>query len=95
MNITLDELRKQISGHDVLEKIIKRTIADAIQREMSVLHRALLTPREVAKKFRLRESVVRCDAESGKLKVVERDPRNGGRTFLIDAIDAARVYGAT
>ncbi len=75
----------------VLTDVIRKTIRQELRSE----RRSVMTPREIAHRYHLREQVVRDAAEHGLVKVAERKPRNGGRTFMIDVVDAARVWGAS
>lgn len=55
---------------------------------------ALLTIPEVAAKYRQDKETIRKAARGGLVKCVSRKPRHGRETFMIDAKDAERVWGA-
>ncbi len=73
---------------------IKAAVASAVRAELRRAEKKLLTPGEVARIYRTRRTIVHDAAERGEVKCKEGKPRNGGRTFLIDAIDAERIWGA-
>lgn len=66
----------------------------AVRKELRLTSIALLTIPEVARKYRKDKEEIRLAAKEGLVKSAKRKPRNGDESFMIDANDAERVWGA-
>jgi hypothetical protein len=77
-----------------MAETIARRVAQLVRRELKLPALKLLTVNEVAAMYRIREKTVRDDVAAGKVKCKTVKPRSGKVGYLIDADDAARVFGA-
>lgn len=77
-----------------LRSAIVSDVVRAIRKELHLGSAALLTVPEVARLYRRSRDEVRLAAVEGRVKCRKTKSRAGSCAYLIDAKDAARVWGA-
>ncbi len=78
-----------------LKADLVQSVVTALKSELRKANVALLTVPEVARKYRRDVHAIRRMVADGLIKCREVKPRNGRKSYLVDAIDAERVLGAT